>query len=101
MKCSINLGFDYKNKDKVVSRVYGLAPGKTQLHLNVTVNGLVAGKLKLDLIQYTASVEIEVILPFKFTRPKYLMGDALLMPPHSEIPLQTNLDGGLHVIEYT
>ncbi|CAH0550671.1 unnamed protein product [Brassicogethes aeneus] len=94
-------GFDYKNIDKVVSSIYGLEPGKTLLHLNVTVAGAIAGKPKLDSVTFSTSIDIEVILPFKFTRPKYLMGDALIMAPFSEIPLQTNLDGTSTVIEYT
>lgn len=70
----------------------GLKAGKTTLHLNTVVPGIVANRPDRLHVVYSTSVDIEVFEALVVTFPR-VSGETILMAPQSTLQLETNMDG--------
>lgn len=83
---------DYAPEDQVTRRLTAKEVGRTKLHLNVTVPGIIANCHKKNTLIYSSSLEIEVFEALQIISPPGVSGVPILMAPFSTVKLRSNMD---------
>lgn len=85
-------GIEYDEQDSISVRLKALNPGTAKIHADFTTS---TGS-------YTCFVEITVFKLLELDLPRRITGDAIIVPPRSQINLKANLpDARFHVAEET